>query len=106
MPQGAQNSGFTMNDLVSLVFRPQPQLVPLEPSLMMSSDLESPPPLTHYQDDLVGGFKKPEDLLMFLAQHFLPQIEWSHLHLAFKKLQLFMAELVHLGMVHLMGGCI
>src|SRR5215469_630394 len=103
MPQGTGSAGFTMTELMNIAFGPIPDPYP-EPSLLHTDDPIGVPHMVFYMDDLFGGGESFEDLFPFLSYHFLPRIEWAGLRLSFKKLRLFVDEVVSLGVLHKANG--
>ena len=52
------------------------------------------------------GFADFDEQLSFLADHFLPRVEWARLCLSFKKLKLFYDKITALGVTYRVGGLI
>jgi hypothetical protein len=75
-----------------------------EPSLLSTDSPNGVPRTRFYMDDIFRGFKTFEDAYTFLRDHFLPRLLWSMLKLSFKKLKLFMGEIMAPGILHKAGG--
>ena len=102
MPQGSRTAGHTMSELMNITLGPIPGPSP-EPSLL-HNDLDGPPQLAFYMDDIFSGHIDFESQFSFLKDHFLPRIEWARLTLSFKKLRLFVDHITALGVDHYIGG--
>lgn len=108
MQQGSMTAGFTMSELMCRALGPIPESGVFEknsePSLLQGSNLDTPAPLTFYQDDILGGQPDYYESFAFLQDHLFPQIEWALLRLSFKRLFLFQESINALGVKHTVGG--
>jgi hypothetical protein len=108
MPQGSCSAGFSFTELMYLVLG----LIPPNQSGTFSgkesiivSDAENMlPRCTFYVDDIFLGVQTFDEGYDLLADEILPRIEWAKLKLSFKKLELFVKEIVALGVLHQVGG--
>lgn len=92
-----------MSSLINVVLGAIPEPFP-EPSLLHPRNISEPVQCRFYMDDIVSGSSSFESAFHFLQHHFLPRILWAGLKLSFKKLKLFVPEIVALGIKHEVGG--
>ncbi|POS82123.1 hypothetical protein EPUL_005556, partial [Erysiphe pulchra] len=75
-------------------------------SLLVAEDDLSLPRISFYIDDMFSGFSNFQDAYNFTANELFPCLEWARLKLSFKKMELFMNEIVALGTLHKKGGIV
>lgn len=108
MPQGSCSASFSFTELMYLVlgYIPKTSNFPGAESLLNASEEHGLPKVAFYIDDMHSGFKTFDEGYAILADELLPRLVWAKLKLSFKKLELFVTEVVALGVMHKSGGII
>ncbi|KAI0995068.1 hypothetical protein K3495_g13114 [Podosphaera aphanis] len=124
MPQGCGTSGFSMQELMQIVWgalppvprylvndenhpiQPEFSLDGSEPSLLRAQAETEAAKVRFYVDDIFAGCNSVPDAYVTLRDHLLPRLDWANLRLSFKKLKLFSTNITALGLVHKAGGII
>lgn len=94
-----------MSELMNIALGPIPK-PKAEGSLLHSDTPNSLPPCLFYIVDVFGGHDGPHSLSKFLRDEFFPRIDSSRLLFSFKKLKLFVGEVVCLGVTNQAGSLI
>ncbi|KAK6585464.1 hypothetical protein PZA11_002191 [Diplocarpon coronariae] len=112
MPQGSMTSGYSMTELMYIMLGQIPPNEPGhgdfagQPSVIVAPDENSLPMCGFYVDDIFGGCQDFEEGYRFMADELFPRVAWARMRLSFKKMELFMEEVVALGVTHKSGGLI
>lgn len=109
MPQGSMSAGFSFTEFMYIVLGdipPGENHFPGMKSLLVSEDVLTPSKASFYIDDMFSGFHNFKDAYDFMAEELFPRLEWSRLKLSFKKMELFMDEVVALGTLHNSDGIV
>ncbi|KAI0995489.1 hypothetical protein K3495_g12690, partial [Podosphaera aphanis] len=121
MPQGTRSAGFSFTEMMYIALGSIPPLNSVnienpdgsglwgnydgsEPSLISAETPGGLPRATFYIDDIFSGATDFEDMFNFLEYHLFPRLAWAKLKLSFKKIKLFVHEVLALGIVHKAGG--
>ncbi|KAI0996282.1 hypothetical protein K3495_g11899 [Podosphaera aphanis] len=109
MPQGSMSVGFSFTELMYIVLGDIPEgenKFQGMKSTLIANDESSLPKASFYIDHMFSGFSNFEDAYGFMANELFPCLEWARLKLSFKKMELFMEEVVALGTLHKGGGIV
>ncbi|KAI0995442.1 hypothetical protein K3495_g12736 [Podosphaera aphanis] len=124
IPQGCGTSGFSMQELMQIVWgalppvprylvndenhpiQPEFSVDGSEPSLLRAQAETEAAKVRFYVDDIFAGCTSVPEAYVTLRDHLLPRLDWANLRLSFKKLKLFSTNITALGLVHKAGGMI
>ncbi|KAI0991407.1 hypothetical protein K3495_g16780, partial [Podosphaera aphanis] len=121
MPQGCGTSGFSMQELMQIVWGALPPIPPSllgnshhpvqpdfsldgsEPSLLRAQSEFEAAKVRFYVDDIFAGCKNISEAYNTLRFHLLPRLDWANIRVSFKKVKLYMHSITALGLVHKAG---
>ncbi|POS83256.1 hypothetical protein EPUL_005456 [Erysiphe pulchra] len=122
MPQGTRSAGFSFTEMMYIAFGAIPPLetksiknenmhsslskskTGSEPSLISAEAPGTLPKMTFYIDDIFSGATNFEEMFHFLENHLFPRLACAKLKLSFKKMKLFVHDVLALGIIHKAGG--
>lgn len=109
LPQGSMSAGFSFKELIYIVLGDIPageDDFPGMKSLLVVEDGLSLPKVSFYIDDMFSGLSNFQDAYNFMTNELFPRLEWARLKLSFKKIELFMDEIVALRTLYKKGGIV